>query len=264
MDSKNSTKLLQEVKPLVLTLKYKDYVNLDSVRKKIELYIDKIFGSTSRYTKSFKEISLSPAVSYSGMPQYLYNQSWEDGKKEIINLIETMLEDISLSELETDEAEIKIENIISQNSNIFIVHGHNEEMKVSVARIIEKLSLVPVILHEQPNKGRTIIQKFTDHSEVGFAIVLLSADDVGYSIKQTTEESKLRARQNVILELGYFLGKLGSKRVVALVESIDNFEFPSDYQGVIYIPFDKDGNWKFSLLKELKACDYNVDANKLI
>ncbi|MBL7935881.1 MAG: nucleotide-binding protein [Bacteroidia bacterium] len=177
-----------------------------------------------------------------------------------------MLEDISLSELENSSSNKQLVAVaaVKHNNNIFIVHGHNEEMKASVARVLEKISLNPIILHEQANQGKTIIEKFTDHSEVGFSIVLLSADDYGYSIKQEPEEGKLRARQNVILELGYFIGKLGRNRVIALVETASNFEFPSDYQGVIYIPYDKDGNWKFSILKELKACGYDVDANKLL
>ena len=104
----------------------------------------------------------------------------------------------------------------------------------------------------------------TEKSNKGFAIVLLSADDFAYSVAQKPEEGKLRARQNVIFELGYFIGKLGRSRVVALVQPLDNFEFPSDYQGVIFIPYDKEGNWKFSVLKELKASDYTVDANKIL
>lgn len=119
-------------------------------------------------------------------------------------------------------------------------------------------------MHEQPNKGRTIIQKFIDHSDVGFAVVLMSTDDYGYAKSKDQKDAKLRARQNVILELGFFLGKLGIERVVALFEPTENFEIPSDYNGVLFIPYDPDGRWKFDLIKELKALDYNVDANLLL
>lgn len=264
MDIETSNKLLTEIRPQVLSLQYKEYDKLDALRKKIELYIEKIFGPSSRYKDILKKISLSPSISWGGMPDHHYYESWESGKKKIVNLIDTMLEDLKLTELETGTNKESASGSTTHNENIFIVHGHNEEMKSSVARVIDKLSLNPIILHEQANQGRTIIEKFTDHSEVGFAIVLLSADDFGYSINQKPEDGKLRARQNVILELGYFLGKLGRGRVVALVQTADNFEFPSDYQGVIYIPYDKDGTWKFSVLKELKACGYNVDANRLL
>lgn len=268
MDNTTSNKLLNEIRPQVVSLKYNDHDGIDAIRKKLEMYIGKIFGMASSYKDTLKKISLGPTISYGGMPESVYYESWESGKKKIVNLIDTMLEDISLSELESSSNNKQLVAVavgeVKQNNNIFIVHGHNEDMKASVARVLEKISLNPIILHEQANQGKTIIEKFTEHSEVGFSIVLLSADDYGYSIKQQPAEGKLRARQNVILELGYFIGKLGRNRVIALVETASNFEFPSDYQGVIYIPYDKEGNWKFSILKELKACDYNVDANKLL
>lgn len=266
MDNTTSNKLLNEIRPQVVSLKYNDNDGIDAIRKKLDMYIGKIFGMGSSYKDILKKISLGPSISYSGMPASAYYESWESGKKKIANLIDTMLEDISLSELESssNKKELVALEEVKQNNNIFIVHGHNEEMKASVARMLSTLSLSPIILHEQANQGKTIMEKFTDHSEVGFSIVLLSADDYGYSIKEKPDQGKLRARQNVILELGYFIGKLGRNRVIALVQTADNFEFPSDYQGVIYIPYDAGGNWKFSILKELKACDYNVDANKLI
>ena len=229
------------------------------------MYINKIFGENSNYKDKLKEISFHPRISFDGMDNSIYMRSWESGRIKTVNLIDTMLEDLELTKLDIITNDVsKLSKSSLPNHNIFIVHGHSEEMKESVARMITKIELVPIILHEQPNKGRTIIEKFTDHSEVNFAVVLLSADDFAYSIKQKPEEGRLRARQNVILELGFFIGKLGRDRVVALVENSDNFEFPSDYQGVIYIPFDKTGNWKFSLSKELIACGYRIDANKLL
>ena len=150
------------------------------------------------------------------------------------------------------------------NTNVFIVHGHNEEMKQSVARTIDKLDLNPIILHEQANKGKTIIEKFTDNSDVLYAIVLLSADDIAYLKTDSLDNGKFRARQNVIFELGYFIGKIGRERVLALHQIIDDFEIPSDYSGVIFVPYDDNGKWKFELVKELKAIGVNVDANKII
>ena len=146
------------------------------------------------------------------------------------------------------------------SNKIYIVHGHNEAIKQSIARLIEKLGLEPIILHEQPNKGRTIIEKFVDYSDVRFAIVLLTADDVGKS-KADTNLNR-RARQNVIFELGYFLGKLGRSNVCALYE--DGVEIPSDYDGVIFLKLDKEGSWKFSVAKELKAVGFDVDMNKIV
>ena len=146
--------------------------------------------------------------------------------------------------------------------NVFIVHGHDGVMKDNVARTVEKLGLAPIILHEKPNQGRTIIEKIHDYSDVGFAIVLLSPDDVGYS--RTGGEPRSRARQNVILELGFFLGLLGRARVLALFKEDANFEMPSDYSGVLFKPFDAGGSWKLELCKELQAIGIKVDANRIL
>ena len=153
---------------------------------------------------------------------------------------------------------------LKQGNRIFIIHGHDEAMKQTVARTLEKLGLTPVILHEQPNIGRTIIEKFTDYSDVSFAIALLSPDDIAYPKSANPKQAKSRARQNVILELGFFLGKLGRNRVVALFKQNDNFEMPSDYSGVLFVSYEENNRWQFDLLRELKACGYKVDANKLL
>jgi len=153
---------------------------------------------------------------------------------------------------------------IGLSQGIFIVHGHDEAMKQTVARTLEKLGLEAVILHEKPNEGRTIIEKFMDYSGVSFAVVLLSPDDLGFHKHQEPKNAKLRARQNVIFELGFFIGKIGRDRVLVLYQQKENFEMPSDYSGVLYTPYDNAGRWQYNLVKELKACGYDVDANKLI
>ena len=145
---------------------------------------------------------------------------------------------------------------------VFIVHGHDELMKQATARFVEKLGLEPVILHEQPNKGRTIFEKFLDHSEVAFALVLLSGDDRGGLSGSSAESYQLRARQNVIFELGFFIGRLDRSRVVAL--HTPGVEIPSDYSGVIFIPFDKSNSWELLVAKEMRAAELKVDLNKLI
>ena len=136
---------------------------------------------------------------------------------------------------------------------IFIVHGHDKGAKHEVARFIGNLKLTPTILDEQPSKGQTIIDKFEEHAdEAAFAIVLLTSDDLG-APKDNGNERKPRARQNVILELGYFLHGLGRKRVCVLHE--EGVELPSDIQGIVYVPFDKAGGWKVKLSKELAELD---------
>lgn len=258
----NKIQLIQSLLEEANTLNYNDG-NLDKVRKRSEMIAKKVFGDNTEYVDKLKKIRYSPSIAYSGMSDGVYYSSFQSGKNELINLLNVMLEDLNLTfALETNE---KPENAkAGQSKNIFIVHGHNEEMKLSVARAIEKLKLNPIILHEQPNKGKTIIEKFTANSDVAFAIVLLSADDIAYNKKSKPETAIFRARQNVIFELGYFIGKLGREKVIALHETEEKLEIPSDYSGVIFVPFDKAGKWKFDLVKELKEVGINVDANDIL
>ena len=144
---------------------------------------------------------------------------------------------------------------------VFIVHGHDDALKNAVARVVDRLGLESIILHEQPNKGRTIIEKFLAYSDVGFAIVLLTPDDVGAKAGTPSDAMQPRARQNVILELGYFLGRLGRDRVAALY--IPAVEMPSDYSGVLFVPYDDRGVWALHLAKEMKAAGLPADLNKL-
>jgi predicted nucleotide-binding protein len=131
-----------------------------------------------------------------------------------------------------------------------------------VARFITKIDLEPIILHEQPNNGKTLFEKFeTNSNDVGFAIVLLTPDDTG-GLKQPKPSLKDRARQNVIFELGYFFGKLGRSRVCALHKG--SVELPSDFYGIVYVQLDDAGGWQLNLAKELNSAGYNVDLNKVI
>jgi len=152
-------------------------------------------------------------------------------------------------------------NTIGSN-RIFIVHGHNNEMKETVARFLSQSDLEPIILHEQPNRGKTIIEKFEEYSDVRFAIIILSGDDVGYAKSQSEESKKLRARQNVILEMGYFIGKIGRENVCVLHEDINNLEIPSDYGGVMFIKFNE--AWKTKVARELKSAKYDVNLETLL
>lgn len=146
-------------------------------------------------------------------------------------------------------------------TEVFIVHGHDELAKQSCARLVENLGLEAIILHEQTNEGRTIIEKFEDSSDVSFAIILLTPDDTGKSQKVDNAVESDRARQNVIFEHGYFIGKLGRNRVCALY--VQGVELPSDMSGIIYVPYDESGNWKYQLSKEMKAAGLDVDLNNV-
>ena len=146
------------------------------------------------------------------------------------------------------------------SNRVFVVHGHDESATHGLARFLEKLGLEAIILKEQPDQGRTIIEKFEAAAgDVGFAVVLLTPDDLGGSVNADTPNA--RARQNVIFELGYFAGKLGRGRVCLLRKG--HVEIPSDLYGVIYTDMDPADGWQTKLVKELKAAKLDFDANRL-
>ena len=156
----------------------------------------------------------------------------------------------------------KSQQTTSDTKRVFLVHGHDEAVREKVARYLEKLDLEPIILHEQPSKGRTIIEKFTENADVAYAIVLLTADDIGGPKGTDANNLSPRARQNVLFELGYFMRALGREHVCALHEP--GVEILSDYSGVVYITLDPAEAWRFALAKEMKAAGLPVDMNNAI
>jgi predicted nucleotide-binding protein len=143
---------------------------------------------------------------------------------------------------------------------VFIVHGHDEGPREAVRSFLLRLGFEAIVLHDQPNKGRTIITKFREEAgDAGFAVVLMTPDDQGKAKDAT--DLKPRARQNVVFELGFFIGELGPERVAALVKG--GVERPSDFDGVVYIDIDDGGAWKMMLARELRAAGLSFDANKV-
>ena len=222
------------------------------------------FGSKSDHIKDFNEIDFYSSAGFvADMPESAFQNSYIKGLESAASVLESMIEEIE--EYWEDENQTPAPSEAHKNepintNEIFIVHGRDEGAKNTIARFIKKLDLVPVILHEQANLGRTIIEKFEEHAQVGFAVVLLTPDDVG-AFQDDKNHQKPRARQNVIFEFGYFIGKLGRRRVCALVKG--NVETPSDYDGVIYTPLDGSNGWKLKLIQELKSVGFKVDANQV-
>jgi len=134
---------------------------------------------------------------------------------------------------------------------IFVVHGHDNDARNDLSQFLRALGLNPIILDHQPNEGNTIIEKFERHTRrVSVAIGLLTRDDVGYP-QGLPQQAKPRARQNVVFELGFFIGKLGRRRVIAIRDG--DVEIPSDYQGIVYISRDTEVDWRLRLIQELEA-----------
>lgn len=139
---------------------------------------------------------------------------------------------------------------------VFVVHGHDEGLKNEVALFLNRLSLTPIILHEQTARGRTNIEKFEAYASVPYAVVLLTPDDLG---GKDVHDLKPRARQNVVLELGYFYGKLRREFVCCLNKGV---EIPSDSMGIEYVSYDAFGAWKIKLAKELSEV-FEIDMNRI-
>ena len=151
---------------------------------------------------------------------------------------------------------------VLDSNKVFLVHGHDNEAKEGTARFLQKLGLQPIVLHEQPNSGRTIIEKFEIYSDdIAFAVILLTPDDFG-GVASAPDLRKPRARQNVVMELGYFIGRLGRSRVCALHKG--GVELPSDYQGVLFIELDVAGAWKAKLAQEFVQAKLPIELSGLL
>jgi predicted nucleotide-binding protein len=167
--------------------------------------------------------------------------------------------DLLKSDIEEPNTEVATSLELNM-SQVFIVHGHDEEAKTKTARFIEKLGLEAIILHEQASSSRSIIEKIEEYSDVGFGIVLYTPCDIGG--KQTEKpELNSRARQNVVFEHGFLIGKIKRENVCALVKG--DVELPNDISGVVYISMDDADAWKYTIAKEMRASGYDIDMNKI-
>jgi predicted nucleotide-binding protein len=167
--------------------------------------------------------------------------------------------DLFKSETNTNDAVSNKVNDVNK-TQVFIVHGHDEEAKAKTARFIQKLGFLPIILHEQSSSGRTIIEKIEEYSNVGFGIVLYTQCDIGAK-KGEEKNLNFRARQNVVFEHGYLIGKIGRSNVCALVKG--DIETPNDISGVVFVKMDDDDAWHLKIVRELRSSGYEVDLNKL-
>ena len=233
-------------------------------RRNTRIAISYAFGDESQHVEEFKQISFVPYYSFADEGSENV-KAYRDGMVQAKALLESMLDEIE--EYWPDDSppqpDSPMKEMLEQrvSNQVFIVHGRDDGPKDTVARYLSSLELDPVILHEQPNEGRTIVEKFEDYAGVGFAIVLCTPDDVG-ALSFDRENLRPRPRQNVVLELGFFLGRMGRKRVCALLEG--DLEMPSDYDGVLFIPLDAAEGWKLTLARELRASGMDIDMNRIV
>ena len=137
-------------------------------------------------------------------------------------------------------------------------------MKHAVTNALTKLRLVPVVMCEEPSQGRKIVARYTDYADIGLAVVLLSPDDSVYVKDESPTKRKLRPRQDVVFTLGFLLGKLDPSKVLVLQRECQNFECPTDFEGIKVTAFDDRDSWKLALIRELTNCGYSVDGDRIL
>jgi predicted nucleotide-binding protein len=220
-------------------------------KTKVESYILSIFGKSSPFYEAFKKGD-DVAVFGNGPDQFSKQNTMMLGA---LNAIIDTLEFEPVVE-DSDSANV------GQNNKVFIVHAHDEQLKHQLEIFLTELGLEPIVLHRKPDEGLTVIEKFEKHSNVGYAFVLLTPDDIAYLAseedkREVDRKKEARARQNVVFEFGYFLGKLGRKRVCCLYK--EGVVLPSDISGIIYKKVHNSvEEAAFSILKDLKAVGYQV------
>jgi predicted nucleotide-binding protein len=250
--------LLEELE----ALPHRDEQRLDALRQRGVMVLRNIYGPGSRYVTQLMGVGFKP--NYLVMKSGAHDKWWNEGVSRMRNLLNTMLAEIDTFPQKVVEANGTPRPTALTLEKIFVAHGHDIEMLSAIESFILKLGLKPVILRNQPSRGRTIVEKIEDYSEVSSAVVLLSPDDNAYPRGTSSSDAKLRARQNVIFELGFFIGKLGRHNVIAVHRTDERFEMPTDYEGVIFTPYDEGGGWKLALAKELQAIGFELDAANLL
>jgi predicted nucleotide-binding protein len=216
--------------------------------------------TTNKYQEEYNWWGVGSVRMRPPSPQERLNDVKKDVAEKIQRL-ESVRERLELIPLAPGVTKSDASPARAHTNRAFVVHGHDEAARETVARFLEKLGVQAIILHEQATQGRTLVEKLEHYADVDFAVVLLTPDDVGAQADMANRLSS-RARQNVVLELGFFVGKLGRSHVCALHKG--PLELPSDYLGVGYVPLDAGGGWRLQLAKELRSAGFAVDMNEAL
>ena len=231
-------------------------------RRDTKVAIANTFEESPSKSKDFDDIRYVPSTVVVGATsESEYQSRYVRGLESAAAVLKSMIEEVEEyweDDNRRPDSSGAPEILERINTNqVFVIHGRDHGTRDTVTRFLESLELEAVILQEQPDQGRTIIEKFEQCAQGNFAVALFTPDDVGGF---DNDDLQPRARQNAIFEFGYFIGKFGRDRVRALVKG--NPEIPSDYSGVIYISLDESGGWKMALIKEMKSAGFDIDANR--
>ena len=250
-DYEKLKEIIDEIPKLLAENVTSSSAKFEAWHTKAERFLIAKYGKDSYEHNKFRQTSFSLLLWTFDTPDRAFIEACQDGLSTTQAIFQTYLDELK------EKGTIPPKRISDTDSfKVFIVHGHDGELKEAVARTIEKQGIMAIILSEQTNTGKTIIEKFEAYSDVSGAICLFTADDTGK--KKSAKDDLPRARQNVVFETGYFMGKLGRDHVVILADK--GVEIPSDLSGVVYTDTN---NWRLELLKELNAIGYSIDFNKL-
>lgn len=238
--------MLKEIEVLVEKVRHLNYSSesvsiINNALKRLKIYIENNHFLRTKYyleqIERIRELAYDLSESLSSREDELLQKN-----------VQRKLSDLMLT-------------VLTENKKIFVVHGRNHSMRDKLASVLGRLKLDCVILETEHNGGATIIEKFLRNAQdCRYAVVLFSADDVG-RLNQDNITLKVRTRQNVILELGYFLSAVGRQNIFMLHEVENEIERPSDFDGMVYEPFDDYGAWKSKLIKEMKRAGIYIDQN---
>ncbi len=233
-------------------------------RRDTKVAIVNTFGDSSPNVTDFDKIRFSPTyLAPRGIREDQTRQASLRGLDSTAAILQSMVDEIEEywedDNQQADSFEVPEIPHKTNTNQVFVIHGRDHGTRDTVSRFLERLGLKVVILQEEPDQGRTIIEKFEQCAQGDFALALFTPDDVGGLDDDALQP---RARQNVVFEFGYFIGKFGRDRVRALVKG--NPEIPSDYSGVIYITLDDSEGWKMTLIREMKNAGFNIDANLVL
>lgn len=255
---RNLQRRIDELKTLESDRVTFDDARVDVAESNIRNTIREVFGPTSPEFDEHQYHDIWKGPQIAG-PDFDAPRKFAAGIGNSITILTGLI-----SRLEEKRSELTESSVVAPakaartpGRRVFLVHGHDEGARQSVARFLEQLRLEPVVLSERPNEGRTIIEKFEHHADVEYAVVLLTPDD--QVADGSAQSTKARARQNVILELGYFIGRLTRRNVCALYKG--PIDLPSDLHGVLYVPLDEGDGWKLKLATEMKSAKVDVDLN---
>lgn len=238
-----------------------DDPQIDAWESFTEQVIIRAFGKPHENLNAFHMARIGGPM-YVNMSDAALQENHVTAMRRVKTLLLSFADQLEAFDVPTQDERPRVEKDVS--NKVFIVHGHAGQPKIELALLLTQLGLDPIILHEQPNQGMTLIEKLERHSEVGYAFILLTPDDLGCEAGRVTGDWRFmkgllrpRARQNVVFEFGRFAGLLGRSRVCCL--HTGKVELPSDVHGLVYIPFRSSVNEiRFEIVKELRAAGYDV------